>query len=479
MEIRYYDKNLILKGEVPRYEQTTQTKYINAVGSFEIITDILPPGLEMGDIILSTGGEVFCGEITQISGDISLEKRIYKIKGREMVGVLSDRMPFNNNAPLKFTSQTREDIITQMVDKTCITPDDLSRKFPNMILAQSQGRGTTISYTAATDKSVFDNAVDVGKEASFGVEITPDIVERQYICRVVVPDDHGESASEPVIISKKYDNLLEEHTAFSKAAHKNLAYYGITENDVTTFNTVSLNAGTGFDLKERWISASENMDSQESIEAVITMQLGNFQPVASFTGDYRASQTFIFGEDFKLGDFIYYAGETGSSTRQVIGYTQTDQAGKYTLQLLFGNNLVETVKAIQQVESSAGRSVTPNQRSNCPYDVGDIYMTTISKDPSQKWAGTTWAAWGAGRVPVGIDASDADFDAVEKTGGSKMHTLNTNELPTTTYTDTLVTTLVTVSDTGGNWWLNNRGGGNQPHNNLQPYITCYMWKRTA
>ena len=21
-------------------------------------------------------------------------------------------------------------------------------------------------------------------------------------------------------------------------------------------------------------------------------------------------------------------------------------------------------------------------------------------------------------------------------------------------------------------------GGNEPHNNLQPYITCYMWKRT-
>lgn len=27
--------------------------------------------------------------------------------------------------------------------------------------------------------------------------------------------------------------------------------------------------------------------------------------------------------------------------------------------------------------------------------------------------------------------------------------------------------------------LTTNTGGDKPHNNLQPYITCYMWKRTA
>ena len=42
-------------------------------------------------------------------------------------------------------------------------------------------------------------------------------------------------------------------------------------------------------------------------------------------------------------------------------------------------------------------------------------------------------------------------------------------------------------DLKGNWFSNvatnadqiENTGGDEPHNNLQPYITCYMWKRTA
>lgn len=41
----------------------------------------------------------------------------------------------------------------------------------------------------------------------------------------------------------------------------------------------------------------------------------------------------------------------------------------------------------------------------------------------------TWVAWGAGRVPVGVDTAQTEFNTVEKTGGEKTHTLATNEMP--------------------------------------------------
>ena len=51
------------------------------------------------------------------------------------------------------------------------------------------------------------------------------------------------------------------------------------------------------------------------------------------------------------------------------------------------------------------------------YPVGSIYMSTSSTNPSTYFGGT-WVAWGSGRVPVGINTSDSNFNTVEKTGGA-------------------------------------------------------------
>ncbi len=52
------------------------------------------------------------------------------------------------------------------------------------------------------------------------------------------------------------------------------------------------------------------------------------------------------------------------------------------------------------------------------YPVGAIYMSASGEDPGTLFGGT-WVAWGAGRVPVGVNAADKDFETVEKNGGNK------------------------------------------------------------
>ena len=124
------------------------------------------------------------------------------------------------------------------------------------------------------------------------------------------------------------------------------------------------------------------------------------------------------------------------------------------------------------------------------YPVGSIYMSTASTNPKTLFGGT-WIAWGAGRVPVGVNASDTDFSTVEKTGGEKAHVLTIAESPAHTHTTSV------YWSGGGNDKAYPAGtessepirynvdpetssvGGGQAHNNLQPYITCYMWKRVA
>ena len=127
------------------------------------------------------------------------------------------------------------------------------------------------------------------------------------------------------------------------------------------------------------------------------------------------------------------------------------------------------------------------------YPVGSLYMNASNAtNPASLLGFGTWAAFGAGRVLVGIDSSDTDFDGAEETGGSKTHALTTGELAAHNHA-------VGSNDSGtgpggaaGNQeHVRDAGVGNGPvtptsttgsgtaHNNVQPYIVVYMWKRTG
>ena len=115
-------------------------------------------------------------------------------------------------------------------------------------------------------------------------------------------------------------------------------------------------------------------------------------------------------------------------------------------------------------------------------------MSIKDIDPGTIFGGT-WVSWGVGRVPVGVNKSDSDFNTPEKTAGTKSVTLIASQMPSHTHS---ITDKFNVSGTSataqayclgvttntGNLVTGSAGGG-QPHTNLQPYITCYMWKRTA
>ena len=123
------------------------------------------------------------------------------------------------------------------------------------------------------------------------------------------------------------------------------------------------------------------------------------------------------------------------------------------------------------------------------YPIGAIFTTVTAYANSAAVVtaigGTTWTAFGGGKVLVGLDSGDSDFDTVEDTGGSKTHTLSTSEMPAHTHSydahlgtgssgpvsldDRMPLTTSTTTSTGGG----------SAHNNVQPYIVVYFWKRTA
>jgi hypothetical protein len=171
------------------------------------------------------------------------------------------------------------------------------------------------------------------------------------------------------------------------------------------------------------------------------------------------------------------------------------------------------------------------------YPVGTIYMTTENINPAEMFGGT-WVAWGSGRVPVGVDTSQTEFNTVEKTGGHKAteqhthvqnshthsqnshshgdnfsvatggaHTHNVKwrdgaasgslyflrrDDPSDSYngtnaaamsggshSHTLNGSVSSATATNNSTTATNQDFGTGNAGNLQPFITCYMWKRTA
>jgi microcystin-dependent protein len=148
----------------------------------------------------------------------------------------------------------------------------------------------------------------------------------------------------------------------------------------------------------------------------------------------------------------------------------------------------------------------------------------VNTNPGTLLGYGTWSAFGAGRMLVGLDSGDADFDTVEETGGAKTVTLTAAQsgLPQHTHTQNAHThvqnahnhvitsqtattgsatsyehgtldtssaeteaTEVTANATAVNQdatAVNQNAGptdASQAHNNMPPYIVCYFWKRTA
>ena len=127
------------------------------------------------------------------------------------------------------------------------------------------------------------------------------------------------------------------------------------------------------------------------------------------------------------------------------------------------------------------------------YPVGSIYMNaTNATNPGTLLGFGTWAAFGEGRVLIGIDSSDTDFDTAEETGGSKTHTLTEAQLPSHRHQVGSNDSGTGTGGAAGNMELvRDAGTGNGPavnssftgsgdaHTIVQPYIVVYMWKRTA
>jgi len=147
------------------------------------------------------------------------------------------------------------------------------------------------------------------------------------------------------------------------------------------------------------------------------------------------------------------------------------------------------------------------------YPIGAIFTTVTAYANSAAVVaaigGTTWVAFAAGKMLIGLDSGDTDFDTVEQTGGAKTHTLTEAEMPKHYHSLRGPNGPFTSSQPTGSTTAGGNYGGGTPddgssaygsmstgggatsgsastgtgngtaHSIMNPYIAVYMWKRTV
>jgi len=131
------------------------------------------------------------------------------------------------------------------------------------------------------------------------------------------------------------------------------------------------------------------------------------------------------------------------------------------------------------IETPSGRlAMTQNA-----WPVGSIFIAAVSTNPASLLGFGTWEAFGAGKVLVGIDSTDEDFDTAEGTGGEKTHTHTVDVAVTTSGAPSGTTDAtaggVAVASAGHTHAVDPAQVDTSEADNLPPYIVVYMWKRTA
>lgn len=218
-----------------------------------------------------------------------------------------------------------------------------------------------------------------------------------------------------------------------------------------------------------------SLNTTKIIENIDTESEYNFKAVAT---DYFSTSEYLhnLSTAFTLMDF----NTTGKGV--AIGKVSTRNAFEVNMDTRFTGD------------------ITINEKSflDLIYPIGAIYMSVDSTDPGELFGGT-WTSWGAGCVPVGINTSDGDFSTVEKTGGNKSHIHTLWSAAAMIGSDnglanSLAFSARNIGDMGGTSYSLTAGnispaqtrshntaltGTTDGSSNLPPYITCYMWKRTA
>lgn len=364
------NKDFSLAAMIDEFKSFVWSDRYKSFGDFELvipIDSIVYPIIKTDLYLQAKHSDRFM-IIENISIDTDPEEGNYvTVTGRSLESILDRRIVWNST---KLTGNLQNGI-KKVINENIISPSDRNRKIPNFRFIVSEDPNVTkfefdednadVDYQG---KTVYELVETFCKDNGLGFRITVDDdgwfnfelysgVDRSY----------NQDTNPWVVFSNKYENLL--NTSYYESNKDLKTAVLITGDDAETGKKISVEVtdseggGSGLERREMYVQSKERMDDEEvrnldinasdtQISAAYerarkkyktTMQgegkdsLLNAKTVVAFDGEIEATNQFVYGIDFFIGDIVQivneYGKEAGSRMEELV-FTQ-DSSGETLL----------------------------------------------------------------------------------------------------------------------------------------------------
>lgn len=227
---------------------------------------------------------------------------------------------------------------------------------------------------------------------------------------------------------------------------------------------------------------------------------------AELTEDVNELSTKVATIETNISDLVSKTDTTNTNvsinssqikTNQSNILTNTNKIGENSADIKTAKSDISTAKSdiITAKSDIVSLKKTVDEMIDKIYPVGSIYLAMNTTNPSLLFGGT----WERIKDRFLLGCGDS-YTSIGTYGGEESHTLTVDEIPSHQHdsqnyftgepqesyrsdTDKYFTPMA-VKSGGGGTEATLKGavmstGGNKPHNNMPPYVTCYIWQRTA
>lgn len=344
MDIYVLNKQLEIIDVLDQAESIIWTDRYNSAGDFEIYipaNDRVIDVLQIDYYVMRRESDMV-GIIKNISLTTDAENgNYYTVTGRDLKSILERRIIWTQTQ----LSGNAERAIRRLVTENIIAPSVDDRKISNFVLGDVAGLTETISQQFTGD-NLLEAIQSICESLNYGFKVT--LENKQFVFSLYKGVDRSENQNSVprVTFSPEFDNLVSTDYNWDETNYKNVALV-MGEGEGAARRRQTVGSASGLDRYElyvdsRDVSSNDGTVTEEDYQAQLNQQgveaLAETAIVETFDGEVISGMTYIYNQDFFLGDVVTAENEFGiRAAVRVTEVIESEDATGYKIIPTFNN----------------------------------------------------------------------------------------------------------------------------------------------